>query len=116
MEPFVAELLAIGEETTDESDSQLFFMALQRMISDGLFGAFENDPDSSEGFGRLCGFVIQVVELLFPQILNFVLGCVEKIKAKTTSYIDANTGCFPRTQLRFHDSTENSTKGNKPVQ
>lgn len=58
MEFFVRELLEIGEEfSQDEDDSFLFFNALQRVSSDGLFSVFESDPDSSVEFKKLCEFI-----------------------------------------------------------
>lgn len=58
MEAFAIELLEIGKEfELNDDEAQLFFNALQRMVSDGLFAVFEDDPDSSEEFVQLCEFV-----------------------------------------------------------
>lgn len=63
MESFVKELLEIGEEfaAQDEFMTLLFFNALQRIISDGLFIVFEKDPDASQVFKQLCEFVQTVI-------------------------------------------------------
>jgi hypothetical protein len=63
MESFVTELLEIGEEFIgqDEFIALLFFNALQRIISDGLFIVFEEDPDASQVFKQLCDFVQTVI-------------------------------------------------------
>jgi len=57
MESFVVELLEIGKAFEQDDEAQLFFNALQRIVSDGLFFVFEEDPDSSEEFVKLCDFV-----------------------------------------------------------
>lgn len=63
MEAFVLELLEIGEEFEQDEDAHLFFNALQRMISDGMFVVFEEEPDLSDEFVRLCEFVRLVCPL-----------------------------------------------------
>jgi hypothetical protein len=97
MESFVSELLGIGNETRDEFESELFFTALQRMISDGVFSVFEEDPDSSEVFGRMCEFVREVSFL--QNIVTPFLGIFSEVKTTFASFSNSNTWCTSRTQI-----------------
>ncbi|KAI6178502.1 Tubulin-specific chaperone D [Aphelenchoides besseyi] len=58
MEKFIDELLSIGKETDDETDILQFITAVQRLVSDGAFAIFEQNPDHSKALDSLCSYIL----------------------------------------------------------
>jgi hypothetical protein len=108
MELFIIELLEIGSEFDQDDDSHLFFNALQRMVSDGLFVVFEEDPDSSVEFVKLCEFVRIVSIITLLSKLKLIQSSSRKAKQRLRHILIRTLGAF--LVLKYDSDTANKIR------